>query len=47
MVKIVYKKIPKSDELAVKTLINVVLSSLDRKEFFIPYEKWELDSLFD
>jgi len=42
-----YKKIDKKDEKQVRDLIDVVLGGLERKEFFIPYEEWELNSLFD
>lgn len=28
-------------------LIDIVLGSLENEEYFIPYEKWELDSMFD
>ena len=42
-----YKKIPESDKEHVLKLIDIVLSGLPNPEFFIPYEQWELDSLFD
>ena len=45
--EIVYKKIPKSDKAQVLSLIDTVISGLEKKEYFIPYEQWELDSLFD
>ena len=28
-------------------LIEIVLGGLEDKEYFIPYEQWELDSMFD
>ena len=28
-------------------MINIVLGGLEKKEYFIPYEEWELNSLFD
>ena len=42
-----YKKIPKEDEQQVRDLINIVLGGLEKQEFFIPYEEWELKSLFN
>lgn len=47
MSDIVYKQIPKRDEAQVRSLIASVFGSLERKEFFIPYAEWELNSLFD
>lgn len=43
----IYKKVCKADEVQLRFLINSVLSSLERTEFFIPYEEWELNRLFD
>jgi hypothetical protein len=42
-----YKKIDPKDEQQVRNLINVVLGGLERQEYFIPYEEWELQKLFD
>ena len=47
MSELEYKKIDKKDEQQVRDLINTVLGGLERKEYFIPYEEWELNSLFD
>ena len=47
MNELVYKEISQSDEEQVRKLINIVLWELERKEFFIPYEEWELKKLFD
>jgi RimJ/RimL family protein N-acetyltransferase len=47
MSDLVFKKIPKEDEQKVRNLINIVIGGLERKEYFIPYEEWELNSLFD
>jgi GNAT superfamily N-acetyltransferase len=42
-----FKEIPKTDREQVLSLISIVIAGLERKEYFIPYEQWELDSLFD
>jgi len=47
MAELEYRKIDKKDEQQVRDLINIVLGGLERKEYFIPYEEWELNSLFD
>jgi hypothetical protein len=47
MTTLTYKKIPQQDEQQVRTLIDKVLSELERPEFFIPYAEWELEKLFD
>lgn len=44
---LVYKKIEEEDKEKVFSLIETVLSGLENKEYFIPYEQWELDSMFD
>ena len=44
---LVFKKIEPKDEDKLFNLINVVLDGLENKEYFIPYEQWELDSMFD
>ena len=46
-VKLVYKKIEEKDKDQLFSLINTVLSGLENDEYFIPYEQWELDSMFD
>lgn len=45
--ELIYKKIEKSDKKQLFTLIDTVLNGLPDKSHFIPYEKWELDSMFD
>lgn len=47
MAELEYKKIDKRDEQQVRELINIVLGGLEKKEYFIPYEEWELQKLFD
>jgi len=42
-----FKVIELNDEKQVKDLINVVLSGLERPEFFISYSEWELENLFN
>ena len=42
-----YKKIPKTDKEQLFNLINSVLSTIENHEYFIPYEDWELKSMFD
>lgn len=44
---IIFKTIPKEDEKQLRKLIDVVLRGLDRKEYFIPYEEWEYEKMFD
>ena len=44
---LIYKKVECADAAQLRELIDRVLSSLERKEFFIPYEQWELDRMFD
>lgn len=47
MNNLVYKKIKETDKEQVFNLIQTVLDGLENKEYFIPYEQWELDSMFD
>ena len=42
-----YKKIEEKDREQLFNLIDIVLSSLPDQSHFIPYEQWELDSMFD
>lgn len=42
-----YKKIPESDKEQVFNLIDEVLTNLENRDYFIPYEDWELNSMFD
>lgn len=47
MSNLVYKEIEKKDEKQLRKLITTVLDNLERTEFFIPYEEWELEQIFD
>lgn len=42
-----YKKIEPKDKEQLFKLINTVLEGLENPEYFIPYEAWELESIFD
>ena len=42
-----YKKIEENDKEQLFKLIEIVLSGLENQEYFIPYEQWEFDSMFD
>ena len=44
---LVYKKIEEKDKEQLFELIKVVLDGLENKEYFIPYEEWEMKSMFD
>ena len=44
---LVYKKIEEKDKGQLFKLIETVLGGLEDKEYFIPYEQWEYDSMFD
>ena len=45
--ELTYKKIEKKDKEQLFKLIEIVLNGLEDRSYFIPYEKWELDSMFD
>ncbi len=45
--KLDYKKIEENDKEQLFKLINAVLDGLPDPSHFIPYEQWELDSMFD
>ena len=45
--ELVYKKIEKKDKEQLFKLIDIVLGGLPDQSHFIPYEQWELDSMFD
>lgn len=47
MSELIYKEIEKKDEKQLRELISTVLGNLERPEFFIPYEEWELEQIFD
>lgn len=42
-----YKKIQEKEKDQLFNLINIVLEGLDNQEYFILYEQWEIDSMFD
>ncbi len=44
---LIYKKVEEKDTEQLFKLIDTVLGSLESEEYFIPYEQWELDSMFD
>ncbi len=46
-VTLVYKPVTETDKEQVFKLIDTVLTGLESAEYFIPYEQWELDSMFD
>ena len=43
---LIYKKIEEKDKEQLFKLIDVVLKGLPDQAHFIPYEQWELDSMF-
>ena len=45
--ELVYKKIEEKDREQLFKLIDNVLGSLENQEYFIPYEEWEFESMFD
>ena len=45
--KLEYKKIEEKDKEQLFKLIDTVLSGLPDQSHFIPYEKWEIESMFD
>lgn len=44
---LVYKKIELKDKEQLFNLIDIVLIGLEDQSYFIPYEQWEFDSMFD
>ncbi len=44
---LIYKKIEEKDKEQLFNLIETVLTGLENKEYFIPYEQWEMESMFD
>lgn len=46
-IELIYKKITKKDSKQLFSLIDTVLGGLDNPEYFIPYEDWEYESMFD
>ncbi len=47
MGELTFKKIEEKDKDQLFALIDVVLGNLPDEAHFIPYEQWELDSMFD
>ena len=45
--ELIYKKIESKDKEQLFKLIEIVLGGLENPEYFIPYEQWEYDSMFD
>ena len=45
--ELVYKKIEEKDKEQLFKLIDIVLTGLPDQSHFIPYEQWELESMFD
>ena len=45
--QLIYKKIEEKDKGQLFSLIEEVLNNLEDSTYFIPYEQWELDSMFD
>lgn len=43
----VYKKIDEKDREQLFKLIDIVLGGLEDPSYFMPYEQWEYDSMFD
>ena len=46
-IELVYKKIEEKDSKQLFDLIDVVLNNLEDPSYFIPYEQWEYESMFD
>lgn len=44
---LIFKKIEEKDKEQLFSLIKTVLEGLENQDYFIPYEQWELDSMFD
>ena len=47
MSDLVFKKIEKNDEKQLRKLIDKVLDNLENPNFFIKFEEWELESMYD
>ena len=45
--ELVFKKVEEKDKEQLFNLIDIVLGGLPNPDFFIPYEQWEYDSMFD
>ena len=46
-IELEFKKIEEKDKEQLFALIDRVLKGLENKEYFIPYEQWEFESMFD
>ncbi len=46
-IELEFKKVTESDKEQLFNLIDIVLKGLENQEYFIPYEKWEFESMFD
>lgn len=44
---LILKKVEEKDKEQLFKLIDIVLKGLPNQAYFIPYEQWELDSMFD
>lgn len=44
---LIYKKVEEKDKEQLLKLIDIVLGGLENQEYFIPYEQWKMDSMFD
>jgi len=42
-----FREIPETDSRQLCTLIDVVIASLERPEYFIPFADWEYEQFFD
>ena len=47
MAEIIFKKISKEDDNQLRYVIDAVLGGLERPEFFIPYDEWEINKMFE
>ena len=47
MTNLVLRAIRRSDAKQVRDLVDEVLASLERAEFFVPFDDWEYESFFD
>lgn len=45
--ELIYKKVEEKDKNQLLALIKTVLEGLEDQSYFIPYEDWEYDSMFD
>ena len=45
--EIVYRKVEKNEKEQLFTFIDDILSRIKDCNYFIPYDQWELDNMFD